>query len=56
MFNKECVFQFKSGNGQTFYLKKMILNFIVQLMMLGQLAFVGLGMMNEDVESCPYEI
>jgi hypothetical protein len=54
MCNKQGVFQLKwITHGQEFCLQKVLLDFGAQSMMLGQFTFMGLGMMDEDLEPYP---
>jgi hypothetical protein len=55
--NKEVVIHFKQiRHGQTFCFQKVLLDCGAQLELLDQSSFVGLGMMDDDLEACPYQI
>jgi hypothetical protein len=41
-------------HGQTFCLQKFLFDFNAQPLTLGQSTFVGLGMIDENLEPCPY--
>jgi hypothetical protein len=54
--NEDGVFQLRGVLGQCYGSQRILLDLGVQLLMLGKVLEEGLGLINVDLELCPYSI